>query len=479
MATERSIDSMSHQFDGRETGAALLVMLLLVVTIFSTVLVSALSNVDRNNRKQQKTSEALAQAKDGLLAYASTHERPGVLPCPDTNNDGSGDPNANTGCFSRIGRLPWKQLKLPDPRDGSGERLWYAVSADFANVPSSQIVNNEDAEGLMNVCGTSGCGNSSPIPIPPTALPLPASNIAAIVFSAGPPLEGNDRKDGADTNPNPALNGDPAKKPENYLDSSIIDTKTFNNATGSANGNDFVAANRSESFNDQLLSISPQEVFSNVNKRMETKATLAELAGCIAEYGKNNNAVNDLRLPWAAPLTIDVNNGVQFDDLSGLKAGRFPYRVNDSANTHPAHRWSTTFFSTSNRNTFGACSSFPKWWNNWKPYLFYAVADNFTPDFAGGTAPSPNSCASPSGCLRVNSGLGKFAAVVIFSGKKLATQVRITAAEKQDKNNYLEDVNSSSIGGAGTVFMNSATSSTFNDVIVCINPDMSLSPDCN
>ena len=55
----------------------------------------------------------------------------------------------------------------------------------------------------------------------------------------------------------------------------------------------------------------------------------------------------------------------------------------------------------------------------------------------------------------------------------------ITAAEKQDKNNYLEDVNSSSIGGAGTVFMNSAASSTFNDVIVCINPDMSLSPDCN
>ncbi len=479
MATQRSIDSTLHPRNKGENGAALLVLLLLVVTVFSTVLVSALSNVDRENRRRQTTSEALARAKEALLAYASTHERPGVLPCPDTNNDGSGDPNANIGCYSRIGRLPWKQLKLIDLRDGTGERLWYVVSADFANVPSSQIVNNEEAKGLLNVCGNSGCGNSSPIPSPPAAVPLPKTNVAAILFAPGAPLEGSDRKDGENTNPDPAVNGDPAKKAENYLDSLTIDTKTFNNASGSANGNDFIAANRSQSFNDELLHISASEIFSNVNKRKETKTTLMELAGCIAAYGLNNSAANDLRLPWAAPIAIDVNNVVQFDDANGLKAGRFPYRVNDSASVPTAHIWSTSWVSTSNRNTFGACSSFPKWWNSWKPYLYYSVADNFAPDFAGGTAPSPNSCASPTGCLRVNGGPGKFAAIVIFSGKKLATQPRTTSAEKQDKNNYLEDTNSSSIGGAGAIFMNSTASSTFNDVIVCINPDMSLSPYCN
>jgi len=460
-------------------GAALLVILFLVLAAFSTIIVSQLSKANLGTQKQKKTQEALAQAKEALLAYASTFERPGVLPCPDTNNAGSGNPNGNVNCYSRIGRLPWKQLGLPDLRDGDGERLWYAVSAEFANVPSTQVVNNEESTGLLNICGPAGCGNSSPIPKPPTTPPLPDSNIAAIVFSPGAPIGDDNRQDGTDTEPDPAKNVDPAKKASNYLDSIAIDAKTFDNSSGTTNGNDFIAANSPGAFNDQLLPISAAEVFANVNRRMENKATLAGIANCIVEYGTNNSTSSDHRLPWSAPLSIDIGVTSQFGDIVGLRSGRFPHTIGNSAKQTTVHTWATSAIPAAKRNTFAACTNFPKWWTSWKSYLFYAVASNFSPDFDGGSAPSPNSCSSPSGCLSVNGGVGKFAAIVVFSGQKLASQTRASLVNQKDTFNYLEEANLSSINGSGTVFLNGGATTTFNDTIVCINPDMTISPDCN
>ena len=462
-----------HDWPYSNKGAALLVMLLIVLAAFSTIIVFALSSSNLDTQRQKKTLEAMAQAKDALLAYASTHDRPGVLPCPDTNNDGSGDPNGNN-CYSPIGRLPWKQLNISDLRDGNGERLWYAISSDFINVPSTRVVNNEESAGLINVCGSTGCGDSSPIPNPSTTAPFPTSNIAAIVFSPGAPIGENNRRDGTDPEPNPTINIDPAKKALNYLDSVVIDSKAFDNSSGSTNGNDFVAATTSNAFNDKLLPIFAAEIFSNVNRRMEKKATLVELAKCIAEYGNNNNTSSDHRLPWSAPLIIDVSDATKFDDSAGLRSGRLPYYVVDSTTAPPAHNWSTTYIPTAKRNTLGACSSFPKWWASWKSYVFYAVGSNFSPDH-----PPPNDCSDQTGCLGVNGGTRKFAAVVIFSGKKLINQARTSAAEKQDANNYLESDNLLSIANAASNFTNGTASTTFNDLVVCINPDMSLSPDCN
>lgn len=454
-------------------GAALLVMLLIVLAAFSTIIVSTLSSTNLGTQRQKKTLEAITQAKEALLAYASTHDRPGVLPCPDTNNDGSSDPNGNN-CYNPIGRLPWKQLNISDLRDGNGERLWYAVSSDFINVPSTRVVNNEDSAGLINICGSTGCGDSSPIPSPSTTAPFPTSNIAAIVFSPGVPIGGNNRQDGTDPEPDPAINIDPAKKALNYLDSVVIDSKAFDNSSGSTNGNDFVAATTSSTFNDKLLPIFAAEIFANVNKRMEKKTMLVELANCIAEYGNNNSTSSDHRLPWSAPLMIDVSDATKFDDSTGLRSGRLPYYVSDSTTALPVHNWSTTAIQLAKRKTLGACSSFPKWWTSWKSYVFYAVGSNFSPDH-----PPPNDCSDQTGCLGVNGGARKFAAVVIFSGKKLTSQARTSTAERKDASNYLEGDNLLSITNAASNYANSTASTTFNDVIVCINPDMSLSPDCN
>lgn len=99
----------------------------------------------------QKTLASLALAQQGLLAYASQPlgttpcemncPRPGDLPCPDRNNDGVAETSCST--TSRLGRLPWKTLGIGDLRDGSGERLWYAVSERYKNNPRVLPLNTE------------------------------------------------------------------------------------------------------------------------------------------------------------------------------------------------------------------------------------------------------------------------------------------------------------------------------------------------
>src|SRR5688572_20850283 len=85
---------------------------------------------------ERATANALAAAKTALIAYAVSRgeptgtARPGELPCPDTDAPGSaGYGWANTPCrttASLMGRIPWKTLGIPEPKDGVGETLWYA-----------------------------------------------------------------------------------------------------------------------------------------------------------------------------------------------------------------------------------------------------------------------------------------------------------------------------------------------------------------
>src|SRR5665647_2016844 len=118
-----------NQGRGKQHGAALLVMLVILVIGAAAVLITSLSTTALKNARQKTTSDALAQAKDALIGYAvSDTNRPGELPCPDFDNDGmiTLADYSGSNCKSLIGRLPWKTLGLPDLRDGSGEHLWYA-----------------------------------------------------------------------------------------------------------------------------------------------------------------------------------------------------------------------------------------------------------------------------------------------------------------------------------------------------------------
>ena len=139
-----------------EAGAALLAFLLVLLVGGSYALLGDAKSLAQRAKLEEsrKTSEALAEAKAALIGYAAGANivpndtpsnscgaqcpRPGDLPCPDRNNDGFADgPCGGIPAMLRLGRLPWRTLRLPDLRDGSGERLWYAVSTKFKNFPKT------------------------------------------------------------------------------------------------------------------------------------------------------------------------------------------------------------------------------------------------------------------------------------------------------------------------------------------------------
>ena len=119
----------------------------------TAVIVTSLSATAVRNEQGRKDSNALALARQALIASAaSSNTRPGSLPCPDVDNDGVSDQlNSDPAqpCQQRIGRLPWQTLGLPDLRDAVGERLWYAVSLNFQDIGTNRI--NAGTTGELTV----------------------------------------------------------------------------------------------------------------------------------------------------------------------------------------------------------------------------------------------------------------------------------------------------------------------------------------
>src|SRR5450759_3419021 len=96
-----------NQGRGKQRGAVLMIMLVIMVMGIAAVLISSLSTTALKNARQETTSNALAQAKDALIGRAiSDSNMPGSLPCPDTNDDGSAELLSGNNCPSYIGRLP-------------------------------------------------------------------------------------------------------------------------------------------------------------------------------------------------------------------------------------------------------------------------------------------------------------------------------------------------------------------------------------
>jgi hypothetical protein len=210
----------------------LLILLVILATgvaaIFYTSIRPASSSIDRD----KLTMAALAQAKEALLGRAwSDGTRPGSLPCPDVDNDGlltlGVDYGAGGVCTANIGRLPWKTLGLADPRDSSGERLWYALSPGFQDATGSII--NSDTKGQLTVTGVS-----------------PALEAVAIIFAPGGSVGAQVRGTAVEQN-----------NVVNYLEG------------GNEDGNStFTTAAVSSTFNDQLLVITAAAAITVVEKRV-------------------------------------------------------------------------------------------------------------------------------------------------------------------------------------------------------------------
>ena len=167
-----------------------LVLVLSLAAIMSAYLVAnglSKTTAEVQNARNQKTLQALQEAKAALIGYAASqalssgaNDQPGSLPCPDTDNDGNADA-CGTGASGRTGRLPWKTLGTSDLRDANGEPLWYSLSANFRTASGTTIINS-DTQGQISIYDDQ---YSTTTPV--------LSNVVAVVIAPGAAVNGQNR----------------------------------------------------------------------------------------------------------------------------------------------------------------------------------------------------------------------------------------------------------------------------------------------
>jgi len=201
----------------KQSGAVLLAFMLILVTGTSYLLLSKFNaNIIRVGA-EERTRQALNQAKQALIGYSVTYpdhhpgDGPGYLLCPDRNNDGATDSGAcvlSSSSNTSIGRFPYKTLEAEDIKDSHGERLWYIVSNNFRNNPKLIPLNSETSGTASDSLTVNGTGN-----------------IAAVIFAPGV----------AQNNQNRAATGTNSLDYTNYIDAIFSSDKKTITTGASAN----------------------------------------------------------------------------------------------------------------------------------------------------------------------------------------------------------------------------------------------------
>jgi len=309
----------------RQRGVVALVLVAILLLGGAVFAFSSFSFTTVRVDRDRNTNEALAKAKDALIAYAVADTvRPGELPCPDVNNDGRvtvGEDMVGSACVSLLGRLPWFTLGLPDLRDDAGERLWYALSNDF-HANGTVPLNSDTAYLAANVSLTMTGTTSEPI-----------TNLVAIVFSPGAALTRSNgvvqvvqtrgcaggAGAGCDVNlkctSTPAANTDKCNA-LNYLDFALgEDNADLANRI-------FVSAPRSQAFNDRLMPVFSDDIMKLVERRASR-----ELAQRMRNHytAWQSAAVSNTRgfYPFAVPWN-DPSNTPPTPGINNTTAGLLP-----------------------------------------------------------------------------------------------------------------------------------------------------------
>lgn len=456
---------------GAQHGAALIASLLFVVLIGLGAFLAFSRSDAAEAERQRKTEQALAEAKAALLGYAvarpleagEPNRRLGELPCPDVDGDGDADLNCASPA-SRLGRLPWRTLGLPDLRDGDGERLWYAVSdihkmnpRTNCSLPENSGCLNSDAQGSITVrdAGGSIVHNAEP-QNPPTY-----GGAIAVVIAPGAILT---RQDGTvQVRSTPTA----TSQPVNYLDV-VHGEDNANFADYATNG--FIAgpvrnAGSGEiASNDRIAVLTYEDLMPALERRVAR-----EVGRCLDAYA----AANQGRYPWAAdtntsaiaPVTTlggDIVTRVYADTTDRL-IGRIPDTL---ANTQTTGGGSMA----ANWPAAPACNiaSNTRWWIHWKLRVFYAVANWYRPGTGTPTLPCEE-------CLTVLKPDGNQVDVRYFvavAGRRLSAQNRTTdlgilPETLSNPANFLELENAAMFSKPGqTTARAGPASATFNDVTV-------------
>ena len=403
----------------RQRGALAMLMALVLALFASAALVSARPPNQAPMPREAVTHQALARAKEALVAFAASRPvdgivGPGYLPCPDLDNDGwaestCGSLSGDTGQERRLGRLPWKTLGLPDLRDADGERLWYAVSSKQKGLlncetsPGCIDMSPEAALGTITVRDAAGNllhdGTSTSLLAPSLGGAL------AVVIAPGAPilrwggsLQRRLCEAGQCAPTGQCLTEPPMKAakcaPENYLDRSpdtslaAEDNARFIDRNDSAgrplNRDGFIRGPITDArgtwVNDRLLAVTYDDVMPGVMRRVAE-----EVAACLKGY--QQQAGHAGRTPWPTPMCRagSPNSTLRWADARNVAFGRIPdtpfSASRESSGGSLSRLWPAAEGCHLADNA-GATSSLSRftWWSAWKRHVFYAVAGPGRPD---------------------------------------------------------------------------------------------------
>lgn len=231
----------------KQRGAALLILLTIILMAASYTLLKRLNHEPVKILRAADDNRALGEAKAALFGYAlaatQAPEKPGRLPCPDYGSDGDFDGNSDA-CVEQAnfvvpGRLPWLTLGLSELRDSAGETLWYSPALELDGNPSYPINSNTATSLRLD-------GNPR--------------EVAAVIIAPGTVVNNQTRP------VNFAAQDDPTR----YLeDANSVADVNFVTVTG----------NPANDFNDQLAVIYTDELMQAVERRV-----LGELKSHLKDY---------------------------------------------------------------------------------------------------------------------------------------------------------------------------------------------------
>jgi hypothetical protein len=413
------------------------------------------------------------------------------------NNDGITDPPCR-GVNAHIGRLPWKTLGLPDLRDGSGERLWYAVSSNFVDNtdltarPIQCLAPADPSGGCLN-SGTTGyitvrsrigavindgTGTSAAIAviIAPGSILNRVDNVSQDRSCSGDTNVAQCQQTGICTGPSARCN------PINYLDVAQPPVLTVTGATGSAEDNaTFAESTTTDGFitgpisdssglvrvNDVVMTLTSADVMPTLERRVGQ-----ELINCLKTYATANSG----RYPWAADVSQAPSSyNLAFADGTQFYFGHFPdslINTRSSSGSTMANAWPAAGCN------LGTTASAATWWMNWKDLVYYAVAPAYAPN-----ATLPLAGCTGSDCLTVDpiSGGNSARVAVFIAGRALTGESRASSTDWNDPSNYLEGTNATTAASYAAwlsahpvspppptwpfAFESSVRASTFNDTV--------------
>lgn len=476
----------------RQQGFVVPLLLIIGVTAVAAFFFSQRSNYSYETKRARQTTAALAEAKAALLAYAAGNDLSaadklyGVLPCPDRGQpltnpllyEGGESGVCDSAFESSLGRLPWYSLDVGRLADGDNECLWYAVSGNhkkdlFKANHTFFAMLNEDTPALLRAVDEHNnfVGGDT--------------EIVAIVMAPGDVIGLQDRSKSVTHKVNLCSGNYTAA---NYLDSFNKTGLVINNAVTNAVPkavSTFIQAPASATFNDRLVAITRKELFDAVAKRKDfydkatswpTKVALT-LANCVRnEVRKGAPSITGLPPapsgpPQFPPRPAAVNLGVAWDDYAdpnnyGSQAGALSGRFPALWMYDPTSTQAKPYTATSVMDYCTPASTEYEIYKHWKDHFFYVLSAAF----ANASGTNTITC-SPTNCITVNGGVTQYAAIVIFSGMRLASQNH-TGVALGDITQYLEGRNASNhpnAGGNGDYQSDSATS---NDVLICIPTDL-------